>query len=606
MMPASIHDYIVQEENRYETTEIRVGDNWMWNMRKHVQLIFHLKNGVFYTGENNWMRTFKAVMEPVLDLAYWTEDIDVKDVLFFVEGDDDRVLSMLLKKYHDQVYVREHDLDTLFDEITESDVDYGGVIVQPGKGRPEVVPLNAVAFCDQTNITGGPIGIKLNFSPDKLRGMASAGWGKESNGATMDLDTLCTLAGYDKDVDGTLQVKKNETTGKVVEVYLVKGSLPEHYLKDNNNMDDHYNQVHVVAFYTDHKKNKKRVTLYRKKGKETDFLFHTSKKVHNRGLGRGIGERLLHSQIWTNLLSIYKMDVIEAAAKVIPYTDDEGFASKNNLKDVENLEIKKVAEGRSFGLIPTVGSANFQLIDSAVNELYEQAQLQGAAFDPIMGKEGNSGTTFRGQERTVAQGRGSHDRRRGQRAKFIEIIYRTFIIPDMLGEISTNKEFLAEFSLEELRWLADRLANNEINKRFKKMMIEEGKSPTDEELEVLRTEMRQTFLKKGNKHLMKLVAEDVKNKVIKVGINVAGKQKDLVNLSDKILSVFQYIFTNPAGFQQSMQIPALAKAFGDILEYSGLNQSDFSSLLNQVAPPPTEAVAPQEQPEAANLLPQTV
>src|SRR3990167_8996149 len=151
MKHPTIYSYITAEESKFQTEEIQVGDNWMWNFRNHVQLIFHLKNGIFFTGENNWLRAFKNIMEPLLNLSYWTEDIEVKDVLFFIESTTGRALSFLIKKYHDEVYVREHNLDTMFDEITESDLDYGGVLVQDSKDVPEVLVLNDIAFCDQTD-----------------------------------------------------------------------------------------------------------------------------------------------------------------------------------------------------------------------------------------------------------------------------------------------------------------------------------------------------------------------------------------------------------------------------------------------------------------------
>src|SRR3990167_9446030 len=124
MFPETIFQYITAEENRFDTEEVAVGSNWRWGWKNHVQMIFHFKNGVFFQGENNWMRAFKNIMEPVLNLAYWTEDIEVKDVVFFIENMPGRVASFFIKKYHDEVYVREHDLDEMFDEITESDVDY--------------------------------------------------------------------------------------------------------------------------------------------------------------------------------------------------------------------------------------------------------------------------------------------------------------------------------------------------------------------------------------------------------------------------------------------------------------------------------------------------
>lgn len=590
-MNPSIYSYIKSEEAKFETEEVQIGDNWHWNFRNHVQIIFHLKNGIFFTGENNWLRAFKQVMRPLLRLSYWTEDIEVKDVVFFIENSEGRALSFLIKKYHDEVYVRENDLDTMIDEITENDIDYGGALLQrTNNKRPEVLPLNTIAFCDQTNLLGGPVFFKHHFSPDALRKMSSFGWGEESNGATISLEELIVLAQEDKSPAGMNDTKQNKVPGKVVEIYIGRGNLPEAYLLDNDNMDDVYNQIHIVAFYTDKNKKKQGVTLYRKKEAEGNIKFHASEKVPGRALGYSDGEMLLHPQIWTNFLTIHKTSLLEAASKVPLYTDDASYQNRNKIQDMENLEITTIEEGKQIFQVPTAAPANIQLIDQAANDWFEAAQLDTAAFDPILGKEQASGTTFRGQERTVAQGRGWHDRRRGQRAKFIEQIYRDWIIPEIKKEILSGKKFLATLTADEISWISDQLATNEANRQLKEAMID-GKLMTKEEVEEAKRLFKTNFAKQGNKKLLEILKDEFADVEIKMGINVANKQKDLVNLSDKILSIFQFVFANPQGFQQAMQIPALAKSFNDILEFSGLNQTDFLSLTT----PPAQAALPQPQ-----------
>lgn len=592
-MPPSIHDYITQQENAFETEQIKVGDNWYWNFRNHVQLIFHLKNGMFFTGENDWLRAFKNIMEPILDLCYWTEDIDVKDVTFWIESQTGKALSFLIKKYHDEVYTHEHDLDTMFDEITESDIDYGGVLVQKGVERPEVLALNSVAFCDQTDLMGGPSGLKFFFSPDKLRGMAKFGWGKESNGATTTIEDLIVLATFDKETTGIMG-QKNQTPGKNIEVYIVRGNLPEDYLEDNDNVDDYYNQLQIVAKYVDNKGDKQGVTLYRKKEGEGNLKFFTSKKIYQRALGRGIGERLVGPQIWTNFLTIHKTSLLEAASKIPLYTDDPSYSTKNKIQDMENLEITVIEDGKGIHQVPTAAPANIQLYERDINDWYQHAQLTGSAFDPIMGVQPASGTTFRGQERTVAQGRGSHDKRRGQRAKFIEEIYRDWIIPSMVKEINQGKEFMATLSNEELTWVADQIATNEVNKRVKELILS-GKMVTKQEQDTFIQIFKADFFKKGNKHLLKALKNEFDDIAIRIGINVAGKQKNLADLSDKMLSIFQFVFANPGAFQQAMQIPALAKSFENILEVGGLSIGDFSSLLQTPPPAPIQPSQPSQQ-----------
>ena len=152
--------------------------------------------------------------------------------------------------------------------------------------------------------------------------------------------------------------------------------------------------------------------------------------------------------------------MLEAGSKVPLYTDDPNYQNRNKIIDMENLEITTIEEGKVIRQVPTVAPANIQLFEKSIDEWFEQAQLQGSAFDPILGKEPPSGTTFRGQERTVQQGRGLHDRRRGQRAKFIEEIYRDWEIPRMVKKIIGGKEFLATLTSDEKEWMSNQLADN--------------------------------------------------------------------------------------------------------------------------------------------------
>jgi hypothetical protein len=601
MLPPSIFDFIKTEESKFETEEIQVGSNWFWNFKNHVQMIFHLKNGVFFTGANNWLRAFKNIMEPILNLSYWTEDIEVKDVVFFMESKMGKVLSFLLKKYHDEVYTREHDLDKLFDEITESDLDYGGALVQPGTKRPEIIPLNSVAFCDQTDMLGGVIGLKYNFSPSKLREMSKRGWGKESNGATISIEDLCVLATTEKTPIGTQSEKTNKVPGKTIEIYIVRGNLPEHYLKDNNEMEYYCPQVQVVAFYNDKESKRQGVTLYRKKGGEDDLKFHTSKEVYQRALGRGVGETLLHPQIWTNFLTIHKMGLLEAASKVVIGVDDPNFTQKNKVNEMENNEVLTFEQGTRPFQMPTASPTNIQLYSNDIDSWFMHAQTSGSANDPLMGVEAKSGTTFKGQERSVAQGRGIHDRRRGQRAKFIEQLYRDIIIPDMIREMTKGRKFLATLSNDELTWVADQIAENRTNRRIIDLILDNKEDVTPEKQATYRELFKKDFLKKGNKHLIEIIGDEFKDIEDTIGISIANKQKALADMSDKVLSIFQFVFQNPQGFVQAMQVPALAKSFENILEFSGMSIGDFSSLLKPMEQPMQMPQQGQSQEMAQNM-----
>lgn len=602
-MNQDIFSYIKTEEAKFETEEIQVGRNWYWNFMNHVQMIFHLKHGVFFTGENDWLRAFKNIMRPILELAYWTEDLEVKDVNIFIDGDDDKVKSFLIKKYHDEVYVREHDLDCLFDEITENDIDYGGVLVQKGKKRPEVLALNSVAFCDQTDILGGVIGFKFNFSPAKLRSMAKVGWGSKKNGATISIEELIVLATSDKTPIGTQSEKRNDSTTKNIEVYIVRGDMPESYLDEKKKSDKYVNQIQIVAFYTDEKSQKNGVYLYRKEDDGKSIKFFSSNPVFQRALGYGVGESLIHPQIWTNFLTIHKMAMLEAGSKVVLYTDDPNFTQKNKVQDMENLEMTTVETGARIGRIPNDAPTHIGLIENDIDKLYIHAQNSGQANDPLMGVEAKSGTTFKGQERSVAQGRGSHDRRRGKRAKFIEEIYRDWIIPDIIREITSGKKFMATLSTDELRWVSEQMSKNLAGKRTIDLILENKVDVNAEAQATFEALFKKDIIKRGNKRLVEIIEGEFEGVASTIGISIANKQKNLADLSDKVLSIFQFVFQNPQAFMQAMQIPTLAKSFENILEFSNLSIGDFSSLMTpieQSQPPMT----PQPAQEMALNTPQ--
>ena len=292
---------------------------------------------------------------------------------------------------------------------------------------------------------------------------------------------------------------------------------------------------------------------------------------------------------------------MEAASKIILQTDDALYSSRGRgLRDMEQLEVTVTEEGKSISQVPTVGVANIQLYANDIDNWFQHAQFVGAAFDPLMGKEAASGTTFRGQERVVAQGRGVHDKRRGQRAKFVEKIYREWIIPDMVKEILKGKEFLASLSSEELFWVVDEVVENQLQEVLKGLVLSGQLVPDQNGQELIKQQLRTNFLKQGDRYPLEILKDEFKDIEVKMGISVGNKQKNMADLSDKVLSIFQFVFQNPQAFQQAMQIPALAKSFENILEFSGLSIGNFHTLLNPISQPMAQPQQMQPQPLAIN------
>jgi hypothetical protein len=589
---ANIHDYIIGEEAAYEIPVDILG--WEWKMKDHIKTSFYYKHGRLLTG-NSDDKPVKNIVRPLLNLQYRAEDIDVKDILLYVDDPEQYHLSFLVKKYHDDVFIIENDLDSYFDELKEAKVDYGaGLSKFMNSPRPEVVPLESIAFCDQTNLLGSPIAFKHFYAPDELRKMEKRGWGNEKNGATGTIDMVIALADEYK-VQDKQTGRSSQTTGKNVEVYEVHGTLPKSFLTDDmDDQDEYISQLQIVTFYTDKNGERKGITLYRKEEDTLPLKACMRDNVFGRALGFGGVEELFEPQVWTNYDEIRKKELLDMAAKVIFQTTDATFRQRNKTRNAENGEIFVVEDGKSINQINTV-PAGISLFERSIATWEQYAQRISSATDPLLGETPPSGTPFKLQEVNLIEGKGLHEYRKGKFAKHIEEVYKDWILPFIAKQITAGTKFLSELSLDEMRYVADCLVRNEVNK-YEKDLILKGEMVDPAKTEEFRLKVREDFMRGGNKRFLQILKSEFKNVPIRVKVNVAGKQKNIASMTDKLVNIFRQIFANPEGFKQVMQIPGAAKAFNEILEYSGLSPVDFdSSYFAKMDTAPQQDQVPAQQ-----------
>ena len=100
-------------------------DNISWNMRKHIETSIAMKFGYFVSAPND-LRTkqpFRKIILPLLRIKYAVRDIDLKDIHLFVDDPEKQHLSFLIKKYHDDVFATENDVDAFIDKALEQAID---------------------------------------------------------------------------------------------------------------------------------------------------------------------------------------------------------------------------------------------------------------------------------------------------------------------------------------------------------------------------------------------------------------------------------------------------------------------------------------------------
>src|SRR3990167_9385505 len=583
-----IFNFIRSEENNY-ILPVPLDDTWEFSLRNFIQQCFLYKNGRLLTGNDDFKPVDNIIL-PIRNLQDWAEDIDVKDINIYANSKNKQGLSFIIKKYYQDIFIKENDLDTFIDEGKETKNDYGGVLVKNlNQVRPEVVQWQSIVFCDQTDILSGPIGIKHQYSPDQLKEMADYGWGDTKNGATHTIDDLILLSTNWKQKDNTSQQAK--TPGKYIEVYEVHGCFSESWLKDGGDEEKYVQQLHIVSYYSDDSGQQKGITLFKGKEKLEDvFDYFQTDKIFGRAVGRSRIEELFEPYVWNNYSLKRKLDMLDSASKTILKTTDSTLVAKHpsGLKDLDNLEIIELAENTDIGQLDTT-PRSINLFVNAMNEFVEKARTTGGATDAMLGINPSSGTPFRLQNLVTNQGQGLHEGRKEKYARFIERIHRNWIIPRIKKELLKGSgEWLSNLDNDELEFVTERLSDNEANKQRNEMVLN-GEIPAD--FETLKQQIKADWQKKGNVLPLEILANELKGVELKLEISVAGASQNMAEMVDKISNVLQRIIANPQGFLQAMQIPAFAKSFGKMIEFSGLSQTDFN-FANQV---PQQIQAPQQQ-----------
>jgi hypothetical protein len=598
-----IHDFITRQEAMYRKP-VPINDMWDWNMSDHIKTSVLYANSQFKSGNSAGERDFKPmknITRPILNLQHRTEDIEVTDVQLYVDDPDRYHLSFLVKKYHDDVFVQENDMDTFFDELNVSRIDFGGGLSKKlNKPAPEVVPLQSIAFCDQTDMLSGPIGIKHYYSPDQLLDMEKVGWGKESNGATISLPELIKLSRDEKKDDRHGQIA--QTPGRYIEIYEVHGNLPKKFADPSDDSGAYETRLFICAFYQ--RKNSPAPTgviLYSKPETESPFKLVKRDPIYGRTLGMGGAEELFEAQVWTNYDAKRKLDMLDAASKTILKAtgpNSSTIANRNNVSDMDNLQIIDVGEGSDLSQVDTF-PRNIQLFDKDALDWQMHAKEIGAAQDPLQGKEPTAGTPFASLEAQIQQGMGLHDYRRKQYAKHLEEIYRDWIIPEIVKKICEGARFLSELSLEDMQYVSDRLATHAWNRHATEKILN-GELIEEGEKDTFMDEFTTNLRKKGSKHFIEVLKGEFKGVRLGVKVSIAGKSKNLAVAADKITNIFRFAFSNPQGFAQVMQIPGMAKSFNQLLEFSGLSPADFSGIEKMAISQPPEQQQPQ-QPQMQQL-----
>ena len=577
-MPDNIYDYILNEETSFKTSKVPIVDGYEWSFFEHIKRSTMFKNSQYEKSKFGDL-PYRNIIRPILNVQYRSEGFNVTDIEPYVNSTKDFYKSFLVRKYHDD-WAYKYSMDTFIDEVVESYVDYGGALAKNvNNNRPELVPLQRIAFVDQTDILSGAICEKHMYSPDQLQEMAGK-WNADK------ISEAITMAKAEKTVDQA-QGQKAKTPGKYIEVYECHGMFPETWVDTDGDEDKYSRQLHIVCYYKDSDNKKHGISLYKGKEKKTPYKLIIRDAIYGRALGFGGIEELFEAQVWTNYSIIQMKEMLDVASLVIAQTADTAFDGKNkSLADLKKGQILVHEENKPITQI-NLQPINYEKFNANIQSWEILARTTGSANDAQLGVDPVSGTPLGTTQIVTAQGQGIHKFRQGRIATFMGEIYRDWVIPQLVKDMSKGHEWVDDLSLDEMMYVADSMANCYAERAIIKGLTQ-GKNTSQEQIDAFKKKFVEEFKKSGNKKFMKIFEDEMKDANIDVKVNIAGKQKDLSRLSDKLTNIFRTIIGNPA----ILQNPAFGKLFNELLESAGLSPGDFSGFTMPPATP-TAPVTPE-------------
>jgi len=575
----TVFDYIKTQENLWKTERIPLTKSKSWNMNEHIERCTNVANAWYHDGQNDGLRPYDDLVTPIIDVAFRSEGFDVKDIVPFVDDIHNSHKSFLVKKFHPD-WATKNQLDTFIDDVVETSIIYDLVIVKDVQSvRPEVVDLKTLAFCDQTDVLASPLCIRHQMTVADLIEYKGK-WNDEA------IDMAIAMAQYEK-VNNTSGEQVAKTPGKYIDVYELVGNMPETWIKEDGEQYKYVPQRHYVCFYNSPEKEKIGLTLFSGIDKPINETFFALKidRVRSKGraCGRSIVERLFEPQVWNNYSAIKIKKLLDSAFNLI-ITDSQELGNQK-LTELKSNTILKQAKGDNTqrfnsDLSNLAGFQNYQ------NDQRNNARLLGSASEGALGVNPSSGTPFALQELIVNEGEGIHQYRQGKIATFFaDTLYPKLILPYLVKEMNSGKTFSEELSLDEITEIAKIVSSNTVEDKIGEKILETGIVPTNEEKELVKQTLMSDIISGKSKMFsngrgfMEIVKGEIGDIPMKVKINVAGKQKYLARDADKLSKLISMVIANPQAFAS---IPGLAKSFNQLIESSGMNPIDFTSIIQGV------------------------
>lgn len=551
----------------YDHTSVALVDGLEFSIKEIIKTIEYYTNSRYLSGMQDHRgkdKPFYNIVNYRVNVAMRATDLDTKDIKIIADEPQFQGLSFLLDK---EVYnwMKEANFGKTLNEMSYVRPKYGGVLVkkcieieEDGKEELEIEVVDwRNVVIDQSDIDDVIIERHYMSAEDLSEKMDVWDNVKEAMDEAMGCD------------DGKL------------EVYEIRGNLPESYSPDGG---DRYTYKQQVFFVT--KKNKKTdaMVLFHDFVDEFIYKYLSWENIPGRSLGRGVVEDGFQAQEWTNDSVIREKEVMEIGSKLIFKTTDNTIQN-NVLTEVDNGDIIKLTSGDISPINTLTGNLpQFQNLIEKWNTQYERVTNTFAA---VTGETMPSNTPFRTTAILNNEAGSFFDFRREEMGIFITEIFNEWVIPYLVKKINKAHILSSEFTPDELNMIDDLFNKYTVNQKTVDNILE-GKVQYQSDYETALKAHKELIKNDSSKRFLDVPKNFFKGFKAKVTVVTTGEQRN----KGVIMETLNNILLTVAKAPNVLTDPALNKIFTRIIEMSGAGISP----LQLMAQANDQQIVQQEQP----------
>lgn len=593
-MSKSIFEIVENCEHDFLHSPITIVDGYTFDQLQTIKNNQLYYAGKFESGNEDEFgyKYFYNIGKPRVKNAAKNIDLDTKDINIKATHPGNYYKAWLMRRDCKQ-WMRKRRLGQIFNEMAMMAPKYGTYVLKKVGGK------EIIRRVDLKNIKNDPGCRKLEesgwliedhyYTPWELKKEVERGWNADSINAAIKSFRDNRKENY---VDEQHTDSNNKGGAQYILVKEFYGEVPESMYEEGGN-ENKFILVNYIIVSAEKSKvtqtgmndkdaQKDGLILYKNKIKKIPYKECHYDREEGRWLGVGIIEDMRDAQIMKNEQVNQMMLALKLSNLILFQTQDETLA-RNIITDLVNGDVMKVKNAIHRIDTRNYGNAEGQAIITEIKTLADQLSN---SFEVTTGESLPSGTPFALGSLINQNAQKLFDFVRENLGLFLEEVFEEWIIPELSKDL--NKAHILELTdSREMKWVNERLMSNKMWDAISKLIMEEGRNPTQAEIDFAQQVLEERM--KSGENVSMDIPENFYDFEKSVEVDATGEKQNKAAALQSITSILQLIGGDPTRLEH----PAIKQ----VMDLTGFADVDFQTSQMKQDPQGQEMM--QQVPELA-------